>query len=70
MSESVTAAKAIANQVIEAARPRKYADCVRLTEGPSPVVKLPASLDVATVSRGRLQAAGMSEDQADKFFAP
>lgn len=65
----VTAGKAIANQVIETAPAAgQYADCVRLTEGPSPVVKLPASLDVQRLAEVGLQAAGMSEEQAHEFF--
>ncbi|MGD0500482.1 MAG: hypothetical protein ABSC23_18825 [Bryobacteraceae bacterium] len=65
----VTATKAIASQVIETAPATgQYADCVRLSEGPSPVVDLPASLDVQKLAEVGLQAAGMSEDEAHQFF--
>jgi hypothetical protein len=65
----ITANKAIANQVIESAPAAgQYADCVRLTEGPSPVVDLPRSLDVQKLAEIGLEAAGMSEHQANQFF--
>jgi hypothetical protein len=65
----VTANKAIANQVIETAPTAgQYADCVRLTEGPSPVVDLPPTLDVQKLAEIGLEAAGMSEQQANQFF--
>jgi hypothetical protein len=65
----VTANKAIANQVIETAPTAgQYADCVRLTEGPSPVVDLPPTLDVQKLAEIGLEAAGMSEQQANHFF--
>jgi len=65
----VTATNAIANQVIETAPSAgQYADCVRLTEGPSPVVNVPAGLDVQKLTEIGLQAAGMSADQANQFF--
>ena len=65
----VTANKAIANQVIETAPAAgQYADCVRLTEGPSPVVDLPPNLDVQKLAEIGLEAAGMSEEQARQFF--
>jgi hypothetical protein len=46
----------------------KYTDCVRLTEGPEPVVKVPAGLDIQKLAEIGLEAAGMSPDQSDKFF--
>jgi hypothetical protein len=65
----VTATSAIAKQVIETAPAAgQYADCVRLAEGPSPVVNVPAGLDVQKLTEIGLQAAGMSADQADQFF--
>jgi hypothetical protein len=65
----MTANKAIANQVIETAPSTgQYADCVRLTEGPSPAVDLPARLDVQKMAEIGLEAAGMSEEQARQFF--
>jgi len=65
----VTATKAIANQVIETAPTAgQFADCVRLTEGPSPVVDMPPTLDVQKLAEIGLEAAGMSEQQANQFF--
>jgi len=64
-----TASKALANQVIETAPSvGQYNDCVRLSEGPSPVVNIPAGLDIQKLAEAGLQAAGMSADQADQFF--
>jgi hypothetical protein len=60
---------AIENQVIE--KPTsiaEYADCVRFTEGPSPVVDVPAGLDVAKLAEIGLQVAGMTPGQASEFF--
>lgn len=65
----VTAANAIAGQVIETAPSvGQYGDCIRLAEGPSPVVNLPPGLDVQKLAEVGLQAAGMSAEQADQFF--
>jgi len=65
----VTATNAIAGQVIETAPAvGQYSDCVRLAEGPAPVVNLPAGLDVQKLAEVGLQAAGMSAEQADQFF--
>lgn len=65
----VTASNAIAGQVIETAPSvGQYKDCVRLAEGPSPVVNVPAGLDVQRLAEVGLQAAGMSADQANQFF--
>ena len=65
----VTATNAIAGQVIETAPSvGQYNDCVRLAEGPSPVVNIPASLDVQKLAEVGLQAAGMSAEQASQFF--
>ena len=65
----VTANKAIANQVIETAPTAgQYADCVRLTEGPTPVVDLPPSFDVQKLAEIGQKSAGMYEDQARQLF--
>jgi hypothetical protein len=65
----VTATNAIAGQVIESAPAvGQYADCVRLAEGPAPVVNLPTGLDIQKLAEVGLQAAGMSAEQADQFF--
>jgi hypothetical protein len=65
----VTATNAIAGQVIETAPSvGQYNDCVRLAEGPSPVVNVPPGLDVQKLAEVGLQAAGMSAGQADQFF--
>ena len=65
----ITATNAIAGQVIETAPAAgQYADCVRLTEGPSPVVNIPAGLDIQQLAEIGLEAAGMSAEQANQFF--
>ena len=65
----VTATNAIAGQVIETAPSvGQYNDCVRLAEGPSPVVDVPANLDVQKLAEVGLQAAGMSAEQSAQFF--
>ncbi len=65
----ITATNAIAGQVIETAPSvGQYKDCVRLAEGPSPVVNVPPGLDVQKLAEVGLQAAGMSADQANQFF--
>lgn len=65
----VTATNAIAGQVIETAPSvGQFNDCVRLAEGPTPVVNLPPGLDIQKLAEVGLQAAGMSADQAHQFF--
>jgi hypothetical protein len=65
----ITATNAIAGQVIETAPAAgQYADCVRLTEGPIPAVKIPAGLDIQQLAEIGLEAAGMSASQANEFF--
>jgi hypothetical protein len=65
----VTATNAIANQVIETPpSATEYADCIRLNEGPSPIVGVPAGLDIAKLAEIGLQVAGMTPSQADDFF--
>jgi hypothetical protein len=65
----VTATNAIAGQVIETAPVAgQYADCVRLSEGPPPVVNIPAGLDIQQLAEIGLQAAGMTAAQANQFF--
>ncbi len=64
-----TASKALAGQVIETAPSvGQYTDCVRLAEGPSPAVNVPAGLDIRKLAEVGLQAAGMSAGQASQFF--
>src|SRR5579864_8902825 len=64
-----SATNAVAGQVIETAPTTgQFADCVRLTEGPSPVVNTPSGLDVQQLAEIGLQAAGMSAAQANDFF--
>ncbi len=65
----VTATNAIASQVIETpSSGTEYADCIRLNEGPSPIVGVPAGLDIAKLAEIGLQVAGMTPSQADDFF--
>lgn len=64
-----TATNAIANQVITTPQsPTQFADCVRLSEGPTPSVDVPSGLDVAKLAEVGLEVAGMTPDQADQFF--
>jgi hypothetical protein len=67
--QPATATGAIANQVIDTPpSATQYADCVRLSEGPSPTVNVPAGLDVTRLAEIGLEVAGMTPSQADNFF--
>jgi hypothetical protein len=46
----------------------QYSDCVRLREGPSPVVNVPAGLDVSGLAQIGLETAGMTPNQASDFL--
>jgi len=46
----------------------QYSDCVRLREGPTPVVNMPSSLDVAGLAQIGLETAGMTPAQASDFL--
>lgn len=48
-------------------RGRQYADCVILSEIPSPTVDAPANVDVAQLAQIGLEFTGMSSDQAKAF---
>jgi hypothetical protein len=64
-----TATNAIAGQVIEKTpSATQYADCVRLSEGPSPIVNVPAGLDITKLAEIGLQVAGMTAGEAQEFF--
>jgi hypothetical protein len=64
-----TAAGAIAGQVIEKTpSATQYADCVRLSEGPTPIVNVPAGLDITKLAEIGLQVAGMTPSEAHEFF--
>ena len=66
----VTATNALASQVIETSPSAgQYADCVRLTEGPSPVVNVPAGLDVQKLAEIGLEVAGMSTGPGGSFLS-
>ena len=65
----ITATNALANQVIATpSSSTQYADCVRLSEGPTPTVDLPAGLNIQQLAEIGLQVAGMTHSQADEFF--
>jgi hypothetical protein len=65
----ITANKAITSQVIETAPAAgQFADCLRFSEGPSPLIDLPKGLDVQKLAEIGLEAAGMSEQQSRQFF--
>ena len=46
----------------------QYSDCVRLREGPTPIVNMPSSLDVAGLAQIGLETAGMTPTQASDFL--
>jgi hypothetical protein len=46
----------------------QFSDCVRLREGPTPVVNMPAALDVAGLAQIGLETAGMTPAQASDFL--
>ncbi len=67
--QPATATGAIASQVIDTPpSAAEYADCVRLSEGPSPVVNVPAGLDLTKLAEIGLEVAGMTPSQAGEFF--
>lgn len=46
----------------------QYSDCIRLREGPSPIVNTPAGLDVGGLAQIGLETAGMTPSQASDFL--
>src|ERR1700687_1504008 len=46
----------------------QYSDCVRLREGPDPIVNVPAGLDVGGLAQIGLETAGMTPNQASDFL--
>src|ERR1700730_11821111 len=46
----------------------QFSDCVRLREGPTPIVNMPSSLDVAGLAQIGLETAGMTPAQASDFL--
>jgi hypothetical protein len=46
----------------------QYSDCVRLREGPSPIVNVPTGLDVGGLAQIGLETAGMTPNQASDFL--
>jgi hypothetical protein len=46
----------------------QYSDCVRLREGPAPIVNVPAGLDVGGLAQIGLETAGMTPSQASDFL--
>jgi len=46
----------------------EFSDCVRLREGPDPVVNVPAGLDVGGLAQIGLETAGMTPNQASDFL--
>jgi hypothetical protein len=46
----------------------QFSDCVRLREGPTPVVNMPTALDVAGLAQIGLETAGMTPAQASDFL--
>ena len=46
----------------------QYSDCLRLREGPTPIVNMPSSLDIAGLAQIGLETAGMTPAQAKDFL--
>ncbi len=46
----------------------QFSDCVRLREGPSPIVNIPSGLDVANLAQIGLETGGMTPSQARDFL--
>ena len=46
----------------------EFSDCVRLREGPTPIVNMPSALDVAGLAQIGLETAGMTPAQANDFL--
>jgi hypothetical protein len=46
----------------------QFSDCVRLREGPSPIVNIPSGLDVASLAQIGLETGGMTPSQARDFL--
>jgi hypothetical protein len=46
----------------------QYSDCVRLREGPSPIVNVPSGLDVGSLAEIGLETGGMTPAQARDFL--
>jgi hypothetical protein len=46
----------------------QYSDCVRLREGPSPIVNVPSGLDVGNLAQIGLETGGMTPSQARDFL--
>ncbi len=46
----------------------QFSDCVRLREGPDPIVNMPAGLDVGALAQIGLETAGMAPAQASDFL--
>jgi hypothetical protein len=46
----------------------EFSDCVRLREGPTPIVNMPSSLDVGGLAQIGLETAGMTPAQASDFL--
>ena len=46
----------------------QYSDCVRLREGPDPIVNVPSGLDIGGLAQIGLETAGMTPSQASDFL--
>jgi len=46
----------------------RFSDCVRLREGPNPIVDIPSGLDVANLAQIGLETGGMTPSQARDFL--
>lgn len=59
---------ATANVATPSPSSTQYSDCIIFNQGPSPVVKIPAGLDLQQLAQIGLELAGMSPSQAHDFF--
>jgi hypothetical protein len=63
------ASKVIADNITgPAPTTTQFSDCVRLREGPTPIVNMPSALDVGGLAQIGLETAGMTPAQASDFL--
>jgi hypothetical protein len=64
-----SASQALANNISgPAPSSTEYSDCVRLREGPNPIVNVPQGVDVQKLAEIGLETAGMSPNQVREFL--
>ncbi len=64
-----TASKVVADNITgPSPTTTEFSDCVRLREGPDPIVNVPTGLDVSSLAEIGLETAGMTPAQASDFL--